>query len=168
MLPTAAPGRAEVRSPGPLSFQQMIRVTWGEEKERKEKVHFTLWCRKEKKNPKKNRLGSCYWQEEIPGGALYPPLTPRSDLLTETYVLLTDLWHGFDSGKCDQFFLIIDSIINEKSTVDVTASACRPLLTVKGFHTHSHFHTAEGNTGQWAENPSAPGLLGRPHSRCHH
>lgn len=42
MLPTAAPGRAEVRSPGPLSFQQMIRVTWGEEKERKEKVHFTL------------------------------------------------------------------------------------------------------------------------------
>lgn len=73
-------------------------------------------------------------------------------------MLVTNLWHGFDFGKYDQFFLIIDRIINEKSTVDVTASALRPLLTVKGLHTHSHFNTAEGDTGQWAENQSMPDL----------
>lgn len=62
-------------------------------------------------------------------------------------VLTTYLRHGFDFGKCDQFFLIIDSIINEESTVDVTAQALGPLLAVKGLHAHSHFNTAEGDTG---------------------
>lgn len=77
-------------------------------------------------------------------------------------MLITYLRYGFDFGKCNQFFLIIDSFINEKSTVDVAAQALGPLLAVKGLHAHSHFDTAEGDTGRWAENQSSLGLLCPP------
>jgi hypothetical protein len=66
----------------------------------------------------------------------------HTGLIIEAHVVITDLRNGFDSGKGDEFFPIINSIINEKRAVDVTASALSPLPTVKGLHAHSDFNTA--------------------------
>jgi hypothetical protein len=71
-----------------------------------------------------------------------------------------------DSGKGDEFLLVINSIVNEKSAVDVAALALGPLLTVKGLNTHSDFHTARDagwwarRTGAWLASPSTKQVPG--------
>lgn len=79
-------------------------------------------------------------------------------LITEAHIVTTDLGNGLDSRKGDEFLLVINSIVNEKSAVDVAALALGPLLTVKGLNTHSNFHTARGmqGGGQGGPGPGQP------------
>lgn len=111
-LPAVARGQLEVRSLEPHHFHEWLEWLG--------KKSILLRDAEKKENQRKTVNGGCCWWEKRFSAELCTHSTPRkSSLITEPHELIIDLWYGFDSWKCDRFFLIINSIINEKSTVDM-------------------------------------------------
>lgn len=141
-----------MRSLGPHHFHEWLE--WLGKKS-------ILLCDAEKKENQRGTAngGCCWWEERFLAELCTHSFPQKSSLITEPHVLTTDLWYGFNSWKCDQFFLIINSIISEKSIVDMT-----PQPYHLSWQSEASMHTLnstlrKGGRGQWAENQSMVGLL---------